>query len=303
MDQPITREKFLSLPTKEIADIVKSHGSCTCVFPFNGTRRWFLLEHGHENHENPARAYVDLTSKAYTRIYEMLFNHGLDTIIAPIFGGEILSRGNEYMEQVGASMRLLAEHPSFVEFYEKHDVRVHFYGDYRKEFAPTPYAFLTDIFDDLAIKTAKNQKHRLFYGVFGNDGTETIARLSVEYYQSKGNVPTRRDLIELYYGEFIEKANIFIGFEKFNVFDYPLLSVGEESLYFSIAPSLYMGEDLLRNILYDYIYLRPLPDPDYFTMPKDDFEAMRAFYEKNRESAYGIGEVRGGIWYARPYGK
>ncbi|MBI5952518.1 MAG: diterpene synthase [Chloroflexi bacterium] len=301
--QKMEREKFLSLPTEEIAGIIRSGGSRVCVFPFNGTRRWFLLEHGRESHADPAKAYIELTSKAYIKTYKMLFDYGLDTIIAPIFGGELLNRGDEYMEQIGAGLKLLAKHPYFVEFYERYDIRVHFYGDYRKELAQTPYAYLTDVFDVLTHKTAGNKGHRLFYGVFGSDATETIAKLSVEYHQRMKRIPRRRDLIELYYGEYIEKADIFIGFEKFNVFDYPLLGWGEESLYFTLAPSLYINDNLLRNILYDYVYLRPVQDPDYFTMPKGDFEMMRSFYEANREAAFGIGEIRGGIWYAKSNGQ
>jgi len=299
MIQHLEREKFLNLPTEEIANIIRAGGSRVCVFPFNGTRRWFLLEHGRENHADPVQAYIDLTSKGYIKVYEMLFDYGLDTIVAPVFGGEILNRGEEYMEQIGTGMKLLAEHPYFLEFYEKYDVRVHFYGDYRKELSKTPYAYIADIFDDLAKKTAKNKRCRLFYGVFGSDATETIAELSVEYHQKTNRIPTRRELIELYYGEHIEKADIFIGFEKFNVFDYPLLGWGEESLYFTVAPSLYMNGNLLRNILYDYLYLRPVQDPDYFTMPKKDFENMNSFYEANREVVFGIGEMRGGIWYPK----
>jgi len=295
----ITPNEFLQLPTAEIAKLVKASGSKVVVFPFNGTRRWFLLEHGRENHTDPAQAYINLASKGYIKIYEMLFDYGLDTVVAPVFGGEILNRGKEYMEQIGAGMRLFAEYPYFLEFYEKYDVRIHFYGDYRKEFSQTPYAYLSDIFDDLTQKTAKNTRCRLFYGVFGSDATETIAELSVKYYQNTGHLPTRRELIELYYGEQIDKADIFIGFEKFNVFDYPMLAWGEESLYFTPAPSLYMSEHLLRNILYDYVYLRPIQDPDYFTMPRDDFEAMRLFYKTNRDVAFGIGEIRGGIWYSK----
>jgi tuberculosinol/isotuberculosinol synthase len=106
-------------------------------------------------------------------------------------------------------------------------------------------------------------------------------------------------LIERYHGEYIEKADIFIGFKKFNVFDYPMLDWGEESLYFTVVPSLYMNECQLRNILYDYTYLRPVQDPDYFTMPENDFETMRKHYENNREVTFGVGEMRGGICYAK----
>ena len=291
------REIFINLSSEEIAKIVRAGGSQACVFPFNGTRRWFLLEYGRENHVDPAQAYIDLTSKRYIEMYEMLFDHGLDTVIAPVFGSEILTRGEEYMEQIGCGMALLAEHPYFLSFYDRYDVRVHFYGDYRKSLAGTRYAYLIELFDEISQKTADNKSYRLFYGVFGTDATETIAELSVQYHQNTGGIPTRQELIELYYGEYIEKANIFIGFEKFNVFDYPMLSWGEESLYFTVAPSLYMNERQLRNILYDYMYLRPIQDPNYFTMPTEDFEAMRLFYEVNRETTLGIGEMHGGIWY------
>lgn len=295
----ITQEEFQQLSTEEIASLVRVSGSKTIVFPFNGTRRWFLLEHGRENHVNPTEVYMDRTTKGYIHIYEMLFNHGLNAVIAPVFGSEILNRGEEYMKQIGSGMRLFAEHPSFLEFYEKYEVRVHFYGDYRRELSKTKYAYLVDVFDDLAQKTSKNSRNRLFYGVFGSDATEMIAEFSVKYHQDTGRIPTRSEIIEFYYGEYIEKADIFIGFEKFNVFDYPMLTWGEESLYFTTAPSLYMSESLLRNILYDYIYLRPIQDPDYFTMPKEDFEDMRRFYKTNRNHAFGIGEIRGGIWYSK----
>jgi adenosine tuberculosinyltransferase len=293
MDQ----ENFLKLPTEEVAKIVRAGGSKVCVFPFNGTRRWFLLEYGRDFDGDAAQNYVELTTQGYINTYKLVFDYGIDTIVAPVFGGEIMNRGDEYMREIGANMTLLATHPLFIEFYEMYGIRVHFYGDYRKKLSKTPYAYICDSFDEITDKTAQNEKRRLFYGVWADAATETIAELSVDHFQMTGNIPSRQELIEKYYGEFIEKADIFIGFEKFNVFDYPMLGWGEESLYFTVSPSLYLNERQLRNILYDYIYLRPVQDPDYFTMPEKDFEAMRQFYEANQETTFGIGEMRGGIWY------
>ena len=42
------RDNFLALPAGEVAKIVRGSGSKVCVFPFNGTRRWFLLEYGRD---------------------------------------------------------------------------------------------------------------------------------------------------------------------------------------------------------------------------------------------------------------
>ena len=291
------RDIFLNLPAEEVANILRAGGSKVCVFPFNGTRRWFLLEYGRDFEGDAAQNYVELTTHGYINIYKLVFEHGIDTIVAPVFGGEILNRGDEYMREIGANMSLLATHPAFLEFYESNDIRVHFYGDYRKKLSRTPYAYICDMFDEVTRKTAQHTQRRLFYGVWADEYTETIANLSVKHFQETGKVPSRQELIEQYYGEYIERADIFIGFEKFNVFDYPMLGWGEESLYFTVAPSLYMHQSQLRNILFDYIFLRPVQDPDYFTMSTDDFETMREYYKINREVTFGVGDMRGGIWY------
>ena len=39
---------FQSLPTEKIAQLVRANGQKVCVFPINGTRRWFMLEHGNQ---------------------------------------------------------------------------------------------------------------------------------------------------------------------------------------------------------------------------------------------------------------
>jgi adenosine tuberculosinyltransferase len=291
-------QTFLSLPTEEIAAIVRTSGSKVCVFPINGTRRWFMLEYGDKNMENPIESYLDISIKSHIETYELFYKYGVHTIVAPIFGGELLNRGDDYVKMAVEGMARLATHPDFLSFYREYKVRVGFYGDYVKQLSGTPYAYLSDLFEQIRKNTAGNDGYRLFYGVFANDSTDSIAKITVEHHLATGRLPTRRDLIEHYYGEYIEKADIFIGFEKFNVFDYPLLGWGEESLYFTVAPSLYLNERQLRNILYDYIYLRPVQDPDYDAMSVQDFESMRTYYQKNREAIFGVGEMRGGIWYA-----
>ncbi len=293
------RGKFLDLPKEELTGIVRASETKVCVFPFNGTRRWFLMEHGGKARENFYQSYVEQTTQGYIQIFQLLFEHGIETILAPVFGSEILTRGQEYIRQIGASMGLLAEHADFLAFYEKYNVRVRFYGDYRRELKGTEYAYITDQFDEATKKTSSHKKHRLLYGVFASDATQSIGELSVEHYKKTSKAPSQKELVEAYYGEYIDRANIFIGFEKFAVFDYPMLNWGEESLYFTVAPSLYMTEKQLRDILYDHIYLRPVTEPDYSAMPKKDLAAMREFYLQNRDATHGVGEVRNGIWYSR----
>lgn len=299
MDKHIELEQFLNLPVDEIAELVRIGGLKVCVFPFNGTRRWFFLEHGQEKHQDMLSAYNDLTGKRYIEMYRMLFEHGIETVLAPVFGGDIMDRGEEYMHAIGTAMTNLADHPDFCSFYREKDVRVHFYGNYRKIFADGPYEFITEAFDKSTAETSTHQNHRLFYGVFGNDATEAAAEIAIQFFQQHSRIPTRREIIERYYGEPIEKADIFIGFEKFSAFDYPLLNWGDESLYFTAAPSLFMSENQLRHILYDHLYSRTIGELEYQSMSKPQFEAMRKYYEEHRETTYGIGEIHNGIWYQK----
>jgi len=290
--------QFLSLSSDEVAGIVRDSGTKVCVFPFNGTRRWFLLEHGHEKYADPNDAYMGKTTQAYIRLYKMLFDHGVEKVIAPIFGKDILGRGVEYMSRIGPSMVWLANHPEFLSFYREYRIRIHFYGDYRSDLLKVPDgAYLIQQFDDATAKTASDSKRGLFYGIFANDATEEIARISTLRSRVDGTVPTRREIVEAYYGEYIEKADLFIGFERFSSYDYPMLNLGTESMYFTVAPSLYMTETLLRKILHDHIFLRSASEPDYATMSPESLNAMRYYYTKKRDEAFGIGVVRDGIWY------
>jgi tuberculosinol/isotuberculosinol synthase len=258
-----------------------------------------MLEHGHELHENMAKKYAELTGQAYIDAYKLVFDHGFDNIVAPVFGSETVKRGEEYMSIFGDAVALLALHPDFIQFYKDYDIRVHVYGDYRKLLKGTKYEYVCDLCDEVTRQTAHHKKHALFYGVCADDATETIGEMAIKYYQNNGQVPSRRDLIEAYYGEYVEKADIFIGFEKFTVFDYPMLGWGMESLYYMAAPALYVNTRLLRNVLYDHIYLRPVPDADFFNMSEKNIESVRQYYKANLEFAFGIGEMRDEIWYAK----
>lgn len=293
----ISIEHFLQLSTEEIATLVRDKGPKVCVFPFNGTRRWVLLEHPIESRDEMAETYVEQTIQGYIRLYKLLFDHGIETVIAPVFGKEILERGEEYMTTIGESMKVLADRPEFVSFYRDYDVRVRFYGDYRNGLR-THYQHIIDSFDRATEITLENKTHRLFYGVFADDATQHIAELAIKHYETHKAIPNKQELVQLYYGETIDKADLFIGFEKFTAFDYPMLNTGNESLYFTIAPSLYMTDTLLRKILFDHIYRRPVPDPDYRTLSEDDLEVMRQAYMSGRDHAFGLGTVENGVWYA-----
>jgi tuberculosinol/isotuberculosinol synthase len=291
---------FQGLPAAEVARLVRAAGLKVCVFPVNGTRRWFSLEFPPEHLEYMGITYFDVLAQRYVELYRLCFDHGLDTLLTPVFGPDLLDRGEEYAKIAFAGLARLATDPQFTDFYREYQICVRFYGDYRRFFAGTPYAYLPAMFDEVTAQTSSHDRQRLFYGVCANDATEAIGRLAIDYYAEHGRAPDRRTLVELYYGEYVPPVDIFIGFDRFWAFDMPLVATGREDLYFTISPSPYLTAPGLRAILHDHLYLRWVEEPDYMAMSAEDMDSLRSFYRSHQDKTLGVGVVRDGIWYPLP---
>lgn len=295
-------QAFLNLPTEEVAQRVRENGTKVCVFPINGTRRWFVLEHATPNTEDFSKNYLDTLIERHIELYQLFFDHGVDTLLTPIFGPDLLERGDDYIRMAIEGMARLGTDPDFLNFYEAYDVRVRFYGDYQKHLDPACLGYLSDIFDRVTERTLSHDRYRLFFGVFAHDAVETVAALSTEFFEQHGHVPDRNTLVKLYYGEHVAPVDFFIGFDKFSAFDMPLVSTGEEDLYFTVAPSLYMTKRQLRAILYDHLYVRPEQRINYSGLASRDWALMRDFYQANLEKTQGVGtrRNRSGFWHPLP---
>jgi len=293
-------ESFLELPTEEVAALVKATGQKVVVFPVNGTRRWFTLEYSEDIGDDFFSAYMDASIKNHVHLCSMLFDHGVQTILAPVFGRELMHRGDEYTQRVGMDgLVRTATDKSYRKFFEEYNVNVRFYGDYQDVLTGTEFEYVLGSLYEVMEATKENDKFNLYFGVFADEVTGTISRLSVEYYLAHGTVPDKSALVRKYYGKDLPSVSIFIGFDKFSVFDMPLLSTGEEDLYFSLSPSPYMTEYQLRAILYDHIYIRPTHEPDYTKLEREELDWLREYYRNNKDHAFGVGKLKFNLWFPK----
>ena len=293
----ISLEDFLQLPTDQVAALVKTTGPKVCVFPVNGTRRWFMLEHADKIGRDFIEAYMDESIRNHVALCRMMFDHGIRTILAPVFGRELMQRGDEYTKRVGIDgLVRTATDANYRDFFAQYDVKVRFYGDYRDVLTGTSYEYALKAMYEVTEATKQNSRLQLFFGVFADEAVETIARLAVENYLAQGAVPDRQTLVRKYYGEDLPPVSMFIGFDKFSAFDMPLLSTGEEDLYFSVSPSPYMTEHQLRTILYDHLYVRRTPEPDYMKLAPEELNWLRNYYRANKDRAFGVGQLKYDLW-------
>ena len=291
-------ERFLQIPAEEVAALVKATGEKVCVFPVNGTRRWFILEHADKIGDDYFDAYMTTAIQNHIQLCGMLFDHGIDTILAPVLGRELMRRGDEYAKRVGIDGLIrTSTDRNYRDFFANQNVKVRFYGDYRDVLTGTPYEYALKSMYEVTEATKHNNGHRLYFGVFADEVTETVARLSVEHYLAHGAVPDKQTLIRKYYGEEIPPVSLFIGFDKFSAFDMPLVSTGNEDLYYSLSPSPYMTERQLRTILYDHIYIRRIPEPEYAKLAPEELHWLREYYRQNKDSVLGTGKLKFDIWF------
>ncbi|HSG43492.1 MAG TPA: hypothetical protein VLA72_10090 [Anaerolineales bacterium] len=291
-------ERFLELPTEEVAALVKATGQKLVVFPVNGTRRWFTLEHGEDVEDDFFEAYMEASIQNHVHLCSMLFDHGIQTILAPVFGRELMHRGDEYTQRVGMDgLVRTATDKNYRYFFDKYNVNVRFYGDYSDVLTGTEFEDVLGSLYEVMEATKGNNQFNLYFGVFADEVTDTISRLSVEYYLAHGTIPDKSALIRKYYGKDLPPVSIFIGFDKFSVFDMPLLATGEEDLYFSLSPSPYMTEHQLRAILYDHIYIRRTQEPDYTSLKSEELDWLRGYYRNNKDHALGVGKLKFNLWF------
>jgi len=284
-------DEFLQLPAAQVAEMVQG---LTLGFPIDGTRRWFLVRH-------PTvwdvEEYKRLTAERYVQVFAMLFEHGVETILVPAFGGELMSRGEDYVREMMDGVARLAQHPTFAGFYREHNVRVRFYGDWRRQICGLPGAdVLADAIDACAA-TQHSGPRRILYGLWADDILVSVAD---DLARSKNEAVefTREAIVTRYYGEHIPPTDIYIGFGRPTVFDVPMLVTSQTDLYYTVVPSLDLDARLFRLMVWDHFVGR-WTQQEWDHLADGDLNALRAYYDAQHNSVLGLGQVDAatGVWY------
>jgi hypothetical protein len=287
--------EWLGWPADRIAQwILAQEQPVVMGWPFNGTRRWYLL---HRRENSTARDYVTTTIRRQAELHRLVFAHGVSVIVAPHFGRELLQRGTSYTRTVLGGLLKLGDDPINQEMVGA-GLRIHFYGDY-EEILDTPvFRPMLEACASLTAATASGDGPLLLIGLFADAPYPKIARLSVAFAEKHGRAPDRQDLIEAYYGLAVPDLSLFVGFSQPALFDVPLITTGREDLYATLAPSADLTERQLREILYDHLVTRRIADDNYEMLHDGALAALAAYYERHRGKTVGIGRIDSltGVW-------
>lgn len=292
---PPRLSEWLGWPTERVARWITTLSQPVVIgWPFNGTRRWYLL-HRRKNPE--VDDYTLTLIQRQAEQHRLVFAHGVSVLVAPGFGAELLQRGTAYTQHVLGGLLQLADDTVYQEMFAT-GVRIRFYGDYEEILDTPTFRPMLDACADLVTATASGEGPLLLIGLFADAPYPSLARLSVEFAEKWCRPPNRRELIETYYGLDVPDLSLYLGFAQPALFDIPLLATGLEDLYATLTPSPSLTERQLRKILYDHLVTRRIPEPDYQALSNEAQVALAEYNEFYSGATLGIGRIDSltGIW-------
>jgi hypothetical protein len=288
--------EWLSWSAEEVAQWIAALSRPVVMgWPFNGTRRWYLL---HRRNNPYTEDYVTTLIRRQAEQHRLVFTHGVSTILAPAFGSELLLRGATYTRHALGGLLQLADDVVYQEMLAA-GLRVRFYGDYEEMLNRLGFQPMLRACTDLMSATASGDGPLLLIGLFADAPYPTIARLSVEFAKQEGRPPDRQELIEAYYGCAVPDLTLYLGFAQPALFDIPLLATGEEDLYATLTPSPSLTEKQLREILYDHVITRRAAEVDYEMLSDEAQAALAEYNERYAGVTLGVGrrDPLTGLWY------
>jgi len=245
----------------------------------------------HQRANPDADDYMRTLIRRQAQQHRSIFAHGVGVIAAPGFGAELLQRGQAYTRYVLGGLLQLADDEIYREMFAR-GVRLRFYGDYEEALDSPSFRPMLRACADLTAATGSGDGPLLMIGLFADAPYRTLARLSVEFARERGRPPNRQELIEAYYGLPLPDLGLYLGFAQPALFDVPLLATGEEDLNATLTPSPNLTERQLREILYDHLVTRRVPEADYDDALSDEaVVALAEYNERYHGATLGIGRI------------
>jgi hypothetical protein len=187
---------------------------------------------------------------------QLFYNHGFTTLIQPLLGYDLLDRGPSYLKL--ALEQGLAELTTkdYCAWYQQAEIRVTFYGNWITTLTEMGFGSTVDSLKTLMAQTQPYPKRRLLLGIFADGDLDQIVTLAQTLQPGE-------DLLQRYYGQSVGPVDLIIGSGQPAIWDLPLLDINKAGLYFMQAPTFCLDRDVLRRILYDYLYERVNDDRIY----------------------------------------
>lgn len=305
--QKLTRDEFLKLSAKKMCEIVREAGRPKVgVFLPDGTRRAAIIWFGYDpEDEDFAGNYIDFELNLFMNNIEIMFEHGLPTLIIPILNHDNFKRGKKFLKNtLYPVLSQLLTSKKWMDFYKKYDINVRIYGDI--EYAVKEgHKDFKDFVKFAQENTANHKSHKLFWGIAASNSMEhrRLMDLGIEFYKQHNRYPTPEEKVDLYYGEPIDYVDFLIRAAALRDSDLspPIITGKKTHYYFLVISNLIsFTPKVFRSILYDLIICREKVLGMKIYSKEDiedlDLNELKEYYKMNKHSVIGVGMNVGNFW-------
>lgn len=292
MPHSLSIEEFMAMPDDEVAGLV--HSSMTCLLGINGSTRWFYLENPTVKttpYKQFLSTYTAVTSQRLAEVCEMLFRHGVHTVLIPVLNQTLFDgRNAEYAQMMCRALPHITSGGFMDDLYSNYAVRVGFYGAYEAALSSSGNDDILDSFTQTMNMTRHNDQRQILWGVFAENEVSAAIDFSIKFYEKHHRYPSEADLITSYYGFNVSPVDIYVTSGKPRLFDAPFVLTGKTDMYFMIPPSLYLSRTTFRQVLFDHLYSRK-GEKDYGELDQMGWSNMKQLYQSKMDTVMGVGGI------------
>ena len=310
MAAEITKEEFMELPTEQVKRIVENKGipKVGVLIP-DGTRKSAAFFYNMDlNIDNFEEKLFKKINNELMKVIEIMFSHGLKTLLIPSFTHGNLRRTKKYVDSaLSIGFKYILNDQKWYNFYDEYDIKVKVYGNLNLV-KNMGYDYVINWINKVQEYTSSNKSHRLYFGLACSNKYEIprIIEMCTDFYIREKRYPSLEEKIEMYYSDLISDVDFLIRPTIIRDSDIqpPLISGDKSQMYFPVFPFVFITEKGFREIIYDLIFSRTitygLDDNDLNAIKKEDADWLKKYYELNRKSIIGIGKKIGNIWVPIP---
>ncbi len=160
-------QQFMQLSDQEITELHTRMGYPHLgVFVADGSRRLSLaFSDAHPDSQEFYHLAASLPAKYIYQAIEVMFKHGLPTLMAPVLGRSLLIRGQDYINRtLLEGLAILFKSPEWKMLYRNLDIRVRVYG-HPDCLIGTACEPALDWIAQTQQETATHTKHTLWYAI------------------------------------------------------------------------------------------------------------------------------------------
>lgn len=272
----------------------------TLLIPSDGSRRHFLLRQlQQKNRSSETIEYLSAQGAQLMGLFRLLFSCGVKNILCPILQSPNFERGADYVRNAAQATASVVTGDAFSRFYRDWKVETHLYGGWDViPYGDAARDILTNLNSKLGAINSGVGERKVLYGFCPGSFVDEMCARSALFAAKNGACANSSQIRKACFPHGPDKLDVVINTDliRTGYLVPPTLDWGAH--YYHLAYMSYdLSENNLRQILYDYLFLRNPEPEEGQTYGENELRDIQTYLTRNKDRIIGLGKrVGGGYW-------